>query len=104
MTLAQARKKMGCALQWAGGKTAIATYGEFSTKEGGAHMKVLLRVPAALIVEAQPGLAGPDSKAQGRSDGTKEADKKDGYWYGPTSPGLGWKVIALEPDTKRTAK
>jgi hypothetical protein len=107
MTLESARKKMGCATKTANATVTLATYGEFSTKEGGAHMKLLLRVPAALTVETQPGLSGPESGGHKRQSGaylTKEPDTKDGYWYGPSSAGPRWKAIPMEPDVKRTAK
>jgi hypothetical protein len=107
MTLSGARKNMGCALTSEDGKVTLATYGEFSTIEGGTHMKLLIRVPPALVVETQPGLSGPKSKGQRKQGGgylTKEPDAKDGYWYGPASAGAGWKAIPMEPDAKRTAK
>ena len=107
MTLESARKKMGCATKEENGKVTLATYGEFSTKEGGAHLKLLLRVPASLIVETQPDLSGPKSAGHRKLSGaylTKEPDAKDGYWYGPASAGPGWKAIPMEPDVKRTAK
>jgi hypothetical protein len=107
MTLEAARKHMGCATKAENGKLTLATYGEFSTKEGGAHMRLLLRVPAGLTVETQPKLSGPESSGQRKQDGaylTKKADAREGYWYGPASAGTGWKAISLEPDPKRTAK
>ena len=106
MTLAAARKHMGCAVKSEDGKVTLATYGEFSTKEGGSHMKVLVRVPAGLAVETQKGLSGPKSDAQRKQEGaylTKESDTKEGYWYGPSSAGPGWKAIPMEPDPKQTA-
>lgn len=107
MTLEDARKKMGCATRAYDGTVTLATYGEYSTKEGGSRIKILLRVPATLSIETQPGLSGEESKGQKRKEGsylTKEPDAKDGYWYGPASAGPGWKAIPMEPDAKRTAK
>jgi hypothetical protein len=100
MPLKAIRKKMGCATRMEAGKATIATFGEFSTKEGGASLKLLIRVPKALSVETKEGLSGANSAGQGK----QEADKKDGYWYGPTAPGEGWKAIPTEPDPKRTVK
>jgi hypothetical protein len=107
MTLESARKHMGCATKVEDGKVTLATYGEFSTKEGGSEMKLFLRVPAGLVVEKRPNLSGPNSAGQRKQEGgylTKEPDARDGYWYGPASAGAGWKAIPLEPDPKRTAK
>lgn len=107
ITLEGARRNMGCATRAYDGTVTLATYGEFSTKEGGATMKILLRVPATLSIETEPGLSGEESKGQKRKEGSylaKEPDSKDGYWYGPASAGPGWKAIPMEPDPKRTAK
>ncbi len=107
MPLEAARKHMGCATRVEDGKVTLATYGEFSTKEGGAGMKLLLRVPPGVIVDSQPNLSGEKSAGQRQQEGaylTKESDAKGGYWYGPASAGLGWKAIPMEPDPKRTAR
>ena len=97
---------MGCATKSKEGKVILATYGEFSTKEGGNRMKLLVRVPERLTVEAQKNLSGPKSEGQRKQEGTwltKESDTKEGYWYGPSSAGPGWEAIPMEPDPKRTA-
>jgi hypothetical protein len=105
MTLQNVRRRMGCASQIDKGKLTVATFGEFSTKEGGARMKLLVRVPAGLAVKTQTGLSGPDSAAQRKADDSDEkgADRNS-YWYGPSQAAPDWKTIKTEPDAKRTAK
>lgn len=91
------RKRMGCASKTEADKLVIATWGEWdSLIEGGASMKMLIRVPAGLRVETRKGLSGP-ARGPPRSAPTKLRDE--------IKPGEnGWKAVSDEPDPKQTAK
>ncbi len=104
ITIDGARKNMGCALRSGVDALELATYGEWNTKEGGAHLKLLVIVPEKIEVEQRKGLSGPQSAAQGQSQNlVKGKDGKDEYWYGPASPRTGWSAIPSVPDSERTA-
>jgi len=63
-------------------------------------MKVIAIVPDGMEVEQRKGLSGPLSEGQAEG-GRNRADPKDatdGYWYGPSSPAEGWRLVASVPD------
>ena len=105
MSIQGARKNMGCAFRKEGDALIIATFGEFSTMEGGTDMKVVAILPDGVAMDQRKGLSGPKSAAQ-EWHGlylSKPKDAKDGYWYGPASPSENWAAIPTVPDLKRTA-
>jgi hypothetical protein len=102
MSIRTARANMGCATKTAEGVALVATFGEFSTKEGGADVHVTLIVPTGVTVEKRANLAGDDSAAHPRPD-EKAARKPVGHWYGPAAPGAGWTPVATTPDAQRRA-
>lgn len=89
-----ARNNMGLAYKLDGDKLTLATYGEFSTKEGGASMKLVIWVPPNTKVERQKDLHGPNSIA-----GTKDypASERD-YWYTGNKAAPGWLALKAVPD------
>jgi hypothetical protein len=97
MSIREERKAMGCASRSDAHQLAIATWGEWNDDlEGGAQMKVLIRVPPGLRIEARKGLSGPiiiGPRGSGGSPRTKVTPGKDG-----------WKAISDEPDPRHTAK
>jgi hypothetical protein len=100
------RTKMGCATKVEGKTLVMATFGEWTSKEGGARFKLLLVVPKGVEVERRKGLAGSDSAAHsapGVSPPERE-EMKDGYWYGPTRPTDGWQAARTDPDVDRRAE
>lgn len=100
MSIADARKNMGCASREEGGKVLIATYGEWGGSEGGTAVKLVVRVPRDAVVERRAGLSGEASLAQ---QGATPDDAKGGYWYGPSKPADGWKALLSAPDPDRVA-
>jgi hypothetical protein len=106
MGVRDARMNMGCAVKPEGNGLVIATFGEWSTIEGGADIKLVAEVPGGLAVEQRAELSGVASAARGWQGVvvTKPADAKGGYWYGPSSPAPGWSAVPDEPDSDRTAK
>lgn len=105
MSIKQARNHMGCAIQVEKAALVIATFGEWDSHiEGGASMKVVFVVPKGVEVEKRAKLSGEDSVCSRAWEGgllTKPAEVKEGYWYGPASPGQGWKAIKAVPDLER---
>jgi hypothetical protein len=106
MSIRDGRNNMGCAIKSEGNGVVIATFGEWKSIEGGADIKLVAHAPAALTVELRSDLSGVTSAARGWQgvDVSKPADAKGGYWYGPSSPIIGWSVVPDEPDPDRTAK
>jgi hypothetical protein len=106
MSIRTGRTKMGCATKVEGKTLVMATFGEWTSKEGGARIKLLLVVPKGVEVERRNGLAGSESAAHsepGVSPSQREGTK-DGYWYGPTRPTDGWKAARTDPDVARRAE
>jgi hypothetical protein len=106
MSIRTGRTKMGCATKVEGQTLVIATFGEWTSKEGGARIKLLLVVPKGVEVERRKGLAGSDSAAHpapGVSP-SERGETKDGYWYGPTRPTDGWQAARTDPDVDRRAE
>jgi len=103
MSIRTARNNFGCATRTEDGALVVGTFGEFATKEGGAHMKLRIIVPQGIAVEKRAELSGPSSKVHTGS-GLKPRDPKGSYWYGPTSPADGWTIVKTTPDADRTAE
>jgi hypothetical protein len=107
MPLVSIRKDLGCAARAQNIKVLLGTFGEGSSKEGGAYLKPLIRVPAALAVETEKGLSGSDSQAQKNQKGHylfEEPVPNDSPEHALISAGPDWKRIPTEPDPQRTAK
>jgi hypothetical protein len=106
MSIRTARKNMGTAVMHEGDALVVATFGEWSSKEGGAAMRLVIVVPRGVEVELRPGLSGPNSAGQQWNWDylTKPKEVKEGYWYGPASPADGWTAIPDVPDPERRAK
>jgi hypothetical protein len=103
MSIRTGRTKMGCATKVEGKTLVMATFGEWTSKEGGARIKLLVVVPKGVKVERRKGLAGSDSAAhteRGVSPSQQEGTN-EGYWYGPTRPTDGWKAARTDPDVAR---
>lgn len=99
MPLEGVRANMGCAAKIEGDTLSIGTFGEWTNKEGGVDMRVVVRVPPGIRVGMMRELAGRDSIAgQGPSGGPRL-----GYWYGRSSPTNGWERITLERDPRHVA-
>jgi hypothetical protein len=99
-----ARKSMGCASRKEDAKVILATYGEWSHKEGSAYVKLFLVVPEKIALEPRAKLSGPLSEAQGKDVDTPKSGPPKTHWPVPTLPGKGWSAIPSEPDPKLTAK
>ncbi len=105
ISIKQARRYMGCAVQTEKTALVVATYGEWHSIEGGARMRLLLVVPKEVEIEKRPRLSGEKSIG-GDWNGiylTKPVEVKEGYWYGPASPGAGWEAVPAVPDLERRA-
>jgi hypothetical protein len=106
MSIRGARKNMGCAVKAQGDTLTVATFGEWDSHiEGGAHMGLLFIVPEDVQVRRQKHLSGEDSVGREWHGQylTKPVDAKEGYWYGPASPGRGWAAVPDVPDLERRA-
>jgi len=101
MHIRTARNNLGIATQVDGDALVVGTFGEFSTKEGGASLKLRLVVPQGIAVEKRTDLSGHASKVHSGL-GVKPRDPKNGYWYGPTGPSDGWTLVKTMADTNRT--
>lgn len=100
MSIRLGRKNMGCAVQSEKDARVVATYGEFSTREGGAGMALLIIVPKGIEIERRNDLSGENSK--GHQDSKTPAN--EGYWYGPSAPGNGWEALSAFPDNEHRAE
>jgi hypothetical protein len=100
MSIRWARNYMGCASKRTDEYISIATYGEWRAVQGEAKIRLLIKAPGDVRIVPCPGFSGENSQAhQGKS-----AEKvKEGYWFGPASPGEGWESIPSVPDPHRTA-
>jgi hypothetical protein len=106
MSIREARKNMGCAVKLEGDALVVATFGEWDSIEGGAHIRLVALVPEGVELEQRKGLSGPDSAGrewQGQYL-TKPKDAQRGYWYGPASPADGWTAVPAVPDPDHRAK
>jgi hypothetical protein len=101
MSIRMARDHMGVGCKTEDGKVILATYGEWDSQiEGGAFLRLLVRVPEGVPVERRADLSGPESVGREWHGEylTKPAEVRGGYWYGPASPGPGWQALRGEPD------
>jgi hypothetical protein len=73
MSIQTARKKMGGAVRADETALLLATFGEWSSKVGGALMHLLLMIPEGIEVEKRANLSGPESF------GNKPKVAKEGY-------------------------
>lgn len=103
MSIRTGRNNFGCASRLDGDALVVGNYGEFSTKEGGAQIKLRFVVPQGTKVERRAGLTGEASLVHKGPD-REPRDPKFGYWYGYTAPAPGWTKIATKPDAERTAE
>jgi hypothetical protein len=101
MSIRTGRNNLGIASRLDGDALVVGTYGEFSTKEGGASVKLRFLVPKGTQVERRTGLTG-DSSLVHKGPDREPRDPKNGYWYGYTAPAPGWTKIETKPDVERT--
>jgi hypothetical protein len=102
ITLRTVRAYMGCAIKRESQALLVATYGEWSSIEGGSSLRLLAVVPDGIEVVLRDGLAGTESLANqvpGLHDGGPE-----GYWYATKVPAWGWTALPCKPDPKKGAK
>jgi hypothetical protein len=107
MSIRLARKNMGCALQIEKDGLVVATFGEWDSHiEGGANMNVLFVLPKGHELEKRAKLSGENSVGREWNGKylTKPREVTEGYWYGPSIPGVGWEAIATIPDQDRKAQ
>jgi hypothetical protein len=87
MSIAAGRRLMGVATRRSGEVLEMATFGDFETKEGGATIKLRVRVPVGVDVEKKAELEGDASPARGTGSGR---DDPETYWYASPEPAAGW--------------
>jgi len=90
-----ARKYMGCAYKFEGNELVLATYGEWSSIEGGAYIELEIELPKKLKLEKREDLSGYNSIAAGYS---RRPKNMEGHWYGSNKPKEGWIKIDSYPD------
>jgi hypothetical protein len=103
MSIRTGRNNLGIATRPEGDALVVGTYGEFSTKEGGASVKLRFLVPKGTHVERRPGLTG-DSSLVHKGPDREPRDPNAGYWYGYTAPAPGWTRIETKRDAGRGAE
>lgn len=101
MSIRTGRNNLGLASRREGDVLVVGTFGEFSTKEGGANMKLRFVVPKGTPLDRRAELSGGSSSVHKGQD-REPRDPKFGYWYGPTTPAKGWTKIETKPDEERT--
>ena len=93
MSIAEGRRLMGVAIRRNGEVLELATFGDFSTKEGGASIELAVRVPPGVHVEKKLELEGDTSPARGSSSGREDPDT---YWYASPEAAAGWTPFVGE--------
>ncbi len=105
MSIREGRKHMGCATKLEDGVVVLATFGEWSTKEGGTWIKLVLVVPEKIEVEKRKALSGADSAAHPAADApAPKPEEFADYWYGHRKPGALWKIVPTAPDVEHRAE
>ncbi len=89
MSVRTERREMGCAFKMEEATMVLATFGEWSSKEGGAHMRLVLVAPPGWEIEKRAKLSGSDSAAKDQHSGKQAA---------------GWNAVPDAPDLERNAK
>lgn len=106
LTVLQARAYMGCAYRESGDLIAVATFGEWSSFEGGAEIRLRFVVSADVRILLQSTYSGPDSEAnisnpEERMSRALKLEREHGtWWYGTTVPAIGWRPITSRADGK----
>jgi len=99
MTLEAVRANMGCAFKVDGDTMSIGSFGEWSSKEGGASLEMVIRAPAGVRVGVMKELGGPDSRAGKGPAGARAM----GHWYTSPAPTPGFERLTLEIDPRHVA-
>ncbi len=106
MHIKDARNYMGCAFKEQNSSVIIGTFGEWSSKQGGAQIRMLVIVPKEINISSRPDISGYNSKAKAADDheAFTQRLKRKCYWYTSISPAEGWQRIDMAPDIHLTAK
>ena len=74
----------------------FGTFGEFTTREGGARIQIHIDIPqsgkSAYHITTRVNLNGAQSEPN--QQGSKDYAKYGSYFYGVTSPGEEWTIVA----------
>ncbi len=100
MPLVALRTNMGCAWSREGTRVIVGTYGEWESKEGGASIGLLVRLPDDVAVERARNLSGTASLAAQATRAASAAAPRMGAWYASTLPTEGWEPVKLSPDPR----
>ncbi len=98
MDIRKARDYLGCAYKKEGDTVTLATYGEWSSMEGGAQVRLLLLVPPGIAVARRPDLSGDNSIAK-PADAFAWMELIDSpqfrrcYWYTAPNPAADWTKV-----------
>lgn len=102
ISIAEGRRFMGVALRVQDTDAQLATYGEWDSRiEGGAFIRLLVRVPDGMVVSRTQGLSGVKSQANSDRIGLTE---ESSAWYGSRRPRSGWVAVGTQPDPDCVAK
>lgn len=98
----EARDYFGIARKEEDEAIVLATYGEWSSKEGGASIRIRVSTPPGMAVVKRPRLSGPDSQAKPSSDSAwtdllDSAQFRRCYWYTATSAAPDWTCLQTTP-------
>lgn len=103
ITVLDAREAMGVSHRIDDKQFILATYGEWDSRiEGGASIRLLLRIPQEMSYTTRQGLSGSDSEACGGFGMFHTEDHVN--WYVDAKPLDGWTAIQTEADRAMTLK
>jgi hypothetical protein len=100
MTLDEARSCMGLALLTKADEMALGCWGEWSSFEGGADLRVVVEVPPGLSVVRKAELEGPESRANANSRAVEKPEQPN--WFG-SRVAPGWTPLPEQLDSTRSA-
>ncbi len=99
LRIEKARDYFGVASRKEGDALVLGTYGEWSSIEGGAYVRMLVVVPEEIVVLKRADLSGENSRAKPPDDNSGLAALIDSpefrrcYWYTAISPAPGWTRV-----------
>jgi hypothetical protein len=97
-----AQANLGIAYRLDNRSLMIATFGEWSSVEGGASITLTITAPAAVEITKATGLSGQESAALKRRNFDIDPDPSTaGFWYVAGEPADGWEEIADSPSGAR---
>lgn len=102
MPLGGVRQNMGLAQRVEANELRLSTFGEFSSKEGGATVQLAVLVPPGVPVVRRSGLTGAESEAANwHTFKASPSLGQIGHWYSTPNANPLYTRVALQDDAKR---